>query len=248
MTSNDPAIRKLSLNNALAAVDNAAALGAPTVVFWNGREGFDFVLTKNGQDAFKRLVEGFNQVGQYTQERYGSSIRIALEPKPNEPRANMYLATVGEVLYLISRLDASHQALFGVNPETAHSRIAGLDYLWDVEMCLEAGKLFHIHLNSQDGQRYDQDLPFGYTEPLKDLALLVVLQDAGYENILAFDIKAPRTDEPKNIADIIEVSAQNLVWLWERALAVDRATIQQLRQEKRNTALAGYLSQSLYGR
>jgi xylose isomerase len=248
MTSNDPAIRKLSLKNALEAIDSAAALGAPTVVFWNGREGFDFVLTKNGQEAFKRLVEGFNLVGQYACERYGTSIRIALEPKPNEPRANMYLATVGEVLYLISRLDPGHQSLFGVNPEAAHSRIAGLDYLWDVEMCLEAGKLFHIHLNSQDGQRYDQDLPFGYTEPLKDLALLVVLQDAAYENILAFDIKAPRTDEPKHIADIIEVSAQNLVWLWERALAVDRATIRQLREEKRNTVLAGYLGKCLYGR
>ena len=119
-----------------------------------------------------------------------SSVRLALEPKPNEPRANMYLATVGEVLYLISRLDVGHRDLFGVNPETAHSRIAGLDYLWEVELCLEAGKLFHIHLNSQDGQRFDQDLPFGYTEPLKDLALLVVLQDAGYEGIVAFDIKA----------------------------------------------------------
>src|ERR1700747_1031742 len=138
MTSNDPAIRKLSLNNSFQAIDNAAALGAPTVVFWNGREGFDFVLTKNGQEAFKRLVEGFNQVGQYAWERHESSIRIALEPKPNEPRANMYLATVGEVLYLISRLDPVYQPLFGVNPETAHSRIAGLDYLWDVEMCLEA--------------------------------------------------------------------------------------------------------------
>jgi xylose isomerase len=152
------------------------------------------------------------------------------------------------VLYLISRLDANHQPLFGVNPETAHSRIAGLDYLWDVEMCLEAGKLFHIHLNSQDGQRYDQDLPFGYTEPLKDLALLVVLQDASYENILAFDIKAPRTDERKHVADILEVSAQNLVWLWEKALAVDRGVIRQLRDEKRNTALAGYLGQCLFGR
>jgi xylose isomerase len=247
MTSNDPAIRRLALQNALAAVDGAAALGAAVVVFWNGREGFDFVLTKNGQDSFKRLVEGFDQVGQYTREHYGTSLRIAIEPKPNEPRANMYLATVGEVLYLISRLDPSHRSLLGVNPETAHSRIAGLDYLWDVEMCLEAGKLFHIHLNSQDGQRYDQDLPFGYTEPLKDLALLVVLQDAGYENIIAFDIKAPRTDEPQHIADIIEVSAQNLVWLWEKALKVDRNMIHQLREEKRNTAVAGYLAQCLYG-
>jgi xylose isomerase len=159
----------------------------------------------------------------------------------------MYLATVGEVLYLISRLDPNHQHLFGVNPETAHSRIAGLDYIWDVEMCIEAGKLFHIHLNSQDGQRYDQDFPFGYTEPLKDLALLVVLQDAAYEGVIAFDIKAPRTDDPKNIADIITVSSQNLVWLWERALAVDRNLIQSLRNERRNTAIAGYLAKCLYG-
>jgi xylose isomerase len=192
-------------------------------------------------------VEGFNQVAQYASEQGQGKVRLAVEPKPNEPRGNMYLATVGEVLYLISRLDASYQHLFGVNPETAHSRIAGLDYIWDVEMCIEAGKLFHIHLNSQDGQRYDQDFPFGYTEPLKDLALLVVLQDAGYEGVIAFDIKAPRTDAQKDVTDIVTVSSQNLVWLWEKALAVDRSVIQGLRNERRNTAIAGYLAKALYG-
>ena len=115
-------------------------------------------------------------------------------------------------------------------------------------MCLEAGKLFHIHLNAQDGQRYDQDLPFGYTEPLKDMALLVALQDANYEGIIAFDVKATRTDEEKDLPDILRVSAQNLRWLWERALAVDRAKIEQFRQEKRATALSGYLAQCLYGK
>ncbi len=248
MSSNDPKIRARAVENGKRAVDAAAVLGAETVVFWNGREGFDFVLAKNGRDAFRRLVDGFDQVAAYTQEKHGGALRLAVEPKPNEPRANMYLATVGEVLYLISRLDQSHRHLFGVNPETAHSRIAGLDYIWDVEMCLEAGKLFYIHLNSQDAQRYDQDLPFGYTEPLKDLALCVVLQDAGYEGIVSFDIKAPRTDEPKDITDVVTVSSQNLVWLWERALAVDRGTIQRFRDERRNTALAGYLAQCLYGR
>jgi xylose isomerase len=247
MTSNEPVIRRLAVENGKKAIDNAIVLEAPVVVFWNGREGFDFVLTKNGQDAFHRLVESFNEVAQYANEKGQGKVCLALEPKPNEPRGNMYLATVGEVLYLISRLDPNHQHLFGVNPETAHSRIAGLDYIWDVEMCIEAGKLFHIHLNSQDGQRYDQDFPFGYTEPLKDLALLVVLQDAAYEGVIAFDIKAPRTDDPKNIADIITVSSQNLVWLWERALAVDRNLIQSLRNERRNTAIAGYLAKCLYG-
>lgn len=248
MTSNEPSVRKLALENAKRAVDTTAYLGAKTMVFWNGREGFDFVLAKNGRDAFKRLVEGFNKVGQYAQEKYGSKIRFGLEPKPNEPRGNMYLANVGEVLYLISRLEAKIQPLFGVNPETAHSRIAGLDYLWDVELCLEAGKLFHIHLNAQDGQRFDQDLPFGYTEPLKDLALLVVLQDAKYKDIICFDVKAPRTDDPKNITDILTVSSQNLLWLWERALEVDRKKIAQFRAENRPTALVGYLASCLYGR
>ncbi|MBV8329600.1 MAG: TIM barrel protein [Verrucomicrobia bacterium] len=247
MTSNDPEIRKIAVQNAKRAVDAALVLEAPTVVFWNGREGFDFVLAKNGQEAFKRLVDGFDQVAQYAKERAAGKIRLAVEPKPNEPRANMYLATVGEVLYLISRLDPAYRDLFGVNPETAHSRIAGLDYLWDVELCLEAGKLFHIHLNSQDGQRYDQDLPFGYTEPLKDMALLVVLQNAGYDGIIAFDVKAPRTDSPENIADILTVSSRNLVWLWEKAWTVDRSILERLRKENRNTAIAGYLGQCLFG-
>jgi xylose isomerase len=217
------------------------------MVFWNGREGFDFVLAKNGRDAFQRLLDGFNAVGQYAREKYGEQIRFAIEPKPNEPRANMYLANVGEALYLISRLDPQNQPLFGLNPETAHSRIAGLDYIWDIELCLEAGKLFHIHLNSQDGQRYDQDLPFGYTEPLKDLALLVVLQDAGYDGIVSFDVKAPRVDDPAHITDILTVSAQNLVWLWQRALQVDRQKIARFRTDNRLTALCGYLAQCLYG-
>ena len=248
MTSNDPAVRRKGLRNALRAVDITAELGAKTMVFWNGREGFDFVLAKNGRDAFKRLIEGFNKVGHYAKKKYGAKIKFAIEPKPNEPRANMYLANVGEVLYLISRLDKAVQPLFGLNPEIAHSRIAGLDYIWDLELCLEAGKLFHIHLNSQDGQRYDQDLPFGYTEPLKDLAMIVVLQDAKYAGPICFDVKAPRVDDAKNITDIITVSARNLVWLWERALRVDRSRIERFRKENRLTALSGYLAQCLYGR
>jgi xylose isomerase len=247
MTSSEKTVRRLAIDNGKRAIDAAVELAARIVVFWNGREGFDFVLAKNGQESFRRLIDGFNEVSFYAKEKYGDKVRLAVEPKPNEPRANMYLATVGEVLYLVSRLDSSVQHLFGVNPETAHSRIAGLDYLWDVELCLEAEKLFHIHLNSQDGQRYDQDLPFGYTEPLKDLALLTVLQDAGYEGIMAFDVKAPRTDDPKDIADIIMVSTQNLVWLWEKAWTVDRDVIKTLRNEKRNTAVAGYLAKCLYG-
>lgn len=247
MTSNDPAIRKLALENARRAVDATVALDARIMVFWNGREGFDFVLGKNGRDVFKRMVDGFNAVGSYALKRYGKKApRFAIEPKPNEPRANMYLSNVGEVLHLISRLDRSVQHLFGLNPETAHSRIAGLDYLWDIELCLEAGKLFHIHLNAQDGQRYDQDLPFGYTEPLKDLALFVVLQDAKWPGILSFDVRAPRTDNQRNITDILTVSAANLQRLWTRAQKVNRAKVAQFRKEGRYTALSGYLAECLY--
>lgn len=247
MTSNDSAVRKLALENALQAVDVTVELGAEIMVFWNGREGFDFMLAKDGQESVRRLIEGFNAVGKYALRKYGKrSPRFALEPKPNEPRANMYLGNVGEALYLISRLDKAVQTLFGLNPETAHSRMAGLDYLWDVELCLEAGKLFHIHLNSQDTTRYDQDLPFGYTEPLKDFALCVALQDAKWPGILAFDVKAPRTDRQEDIADILHTSAANLQRLWKKALKVDRKRIAEFRRTQRYTALAGYLAECLY--
>jgi xylose isomerase len=247
MTSNDSAVRKLALENALQAVDVTVELGAEIMVFWNGREGFDFMLAKDGQESFRRLIEGFNAVGKYALRKYGKrSPRFALEPKPNEPRANMYLGNVGEALYLISRLDKAVQPIFGLNPETAHSRMAGLDYLWDVELCLEAGKLFHIHLNSQDTTRYDQDLPFGYMEPLKDLALCVALQDAKWPGILAFDVKAPRTDRQEDIADILHTSAANLQRLWKKALKVDRKRIAEFRRTQRYTALAGYLAECLY--
>jgi xylose isomerase len=247
MTSNDAAVRKLALANALQAVDVTVELGAEVMVFWNGREGFDFMLAKNGQDSFRRMVEGFNAVGRYALKKYGKkSPRFAIEPKPNEPRANMYLGNVGEALYLISRLDKTVQPLFGINPETAHSRMAGLDYLWDVELCLEAKKLFHIHLNSQDTTRYDQDLPFGYTEPLKDLALCVALQDARWPGILAFDVKAPRTDREEDIADILHTSAANLQRLWNKASKVNRRHILEFRKIRRYTALAGYLAECLY--
>ncbi|HXT13924.1 MAG TPA: TIM barrel protein [Candidatus Angelobacter sp.] len=247
MTSNDKKVRQVALKNAFQAVDVTVELGAEVMVFWNGREGFDFVLAKNGRDSFRRMVDGFNAVGQYALKTYGKkSPRFAIEPKPNEPRANMYLSTVGEALYLISRLDPAVQPLFGLNPETAHSRMAGLDYVWDVEMCLEAGKLFHIHLNSQDTTRYDQDLPFGYVEPLKDLALCVVLQDAKWDGILAFDVKAPRTDRQEDITDILTTSAANLQRLWARAAKVDRQRIAEFRSAQNYTALAGYLASCLY--
>ena len=247
MTSNNRAVRKYALLSAQRAVDSTVELGANVMVFWNGREGFDFVLAKNGQDSIRRLIDGFNAVGAYALKKYGKKSPVfALEPKPNEPRANMYLGNVGEALYLISRLDASVQPLFGLNPETAHSRMAGLDYVWDVELCLEAGKLFHIHLNSQDTTRYDQDLPFGYMEPLKDLALCVVLQDAKWEGILAFDVKAPRTDRQEDIADILHTSAANLQRLWAKALKVDRKKIAEFRSTQRYTAMAGYLAKCLY--
>jgi len=247
MTSNDQAVRKQALQNALQAVDVTVELGAEVMVFWNGREGFDFLLAKNGQDSIRRLIAGFNAVGRYALKKYGKkSPRFAIEPKPNEPRANMYLSSVGEALYLISRLDPAVQPLFGLNPETAHSRMAGLDYVWDVELCLEAGKLFHIHLNSQDTTRYDQDLPFGYMEPLKDLALCVVLQDAKWEGILAFDVKAPRTDRQEDITDVLHTSIANLQRLWAKALKVDRKKILEFRSTQRYTALAGYLAECLY--
>jgi xylose isomerase len=243
--SNNFAICKEALDNALRAVDMTVHLGAELMVFWTGRGGFNGLL--DGQKSVRRLIDWLNAVGRYALKQYGKkSPRFALEPVPNNPRSNMYLGNLSVALNLIGRLDAVVQPLFGINPETAHSRMAGLDYLWDVELCLKSGKLFHIRLNSQDATRYDQDLPFGYVEPLKDLALCVALQDAKWEGILTFDVKTPRTARREDIADMLRASAANLQRLWVKALSVDRKIIFEFRKTQRYTALAGYLSECLY--
>src|SRR3954451_10115475 len=158
-TSNDRRVRRYGLRKVIRNVDLAAELGADTFVMWGGREGAEYDSAKDLNAAHDRYAEGIDTVAGYIKDK-GYDLRIALEPKPNEPRGDILLPTVGHALALIARLE--HGDIVGVNPETGHEQMAGLNYTHALGQALWSGKLFHIDLNGQRGLKYDQDLVFGH--------------------------------------------------------------------------------------
>jgi xylose isomerase len=197
-TANDPAIRRYALAKVMRNLDLAAELGAPTYVFWGGREGVEAFAAKEPRAALDRYREALDFLCGYVTDR-GYPIRFALEPKPNEPRGDTFLPTVGHMLAFIEKLEQPH--MVGVNPETAHETMAGLSFYHAVAQAIWAGKLFHIDLNAQKIGRYDQDLRFG-SEGIKDAFFLVkLLEDAGYDGPKHFDARPYRVEDGQGIWD-----------------------------------------------
>ncbi len=197
-TSVDPAVRAFALQKTLNAIDLGAELGASTYVFWGGREGVDAEASKDPVVAIKRMRDAINFVSQYVLDK-GYKMRLALEPKPNEPRSDTYLPTIGHMLAFIYTLD--HPDMVGVNPEVAHEHMSGLNFVHGVAQALEAGKLFHIDLNDQKGPRYDQDFRFG-SENIKSAFFLVkLLEDQKYDGPRHYDAHSYRTEDEAGVWD-----------------------------------------------
>src|SRR3954454_9633896 len=197
-TSNDRKVRRAAIGKALKAIDLGAELGAEVFVCWGGREGTEAGVSKDPRDALERYREAINLLVDYS-ETQGYGFRFALEPKPNEPRGDIFLPTVGHALHFASTLDRPE--LVGVNPEVAHETMAGLSFHHGVGQALWAGKLFHIDLNGQRIGRYDQDFRFG-SEDLKEAFHVVrLLERAGYEGPLHFDAHAYRTEDVEGVWD-----------------------------------------------
>jgi xylose isomerase len=168
-TANDPRVRRHALRKALTAIDLAAELGAAVFVMWGGREGVESDAAKDIPAALDCYAEAVNACCAYITER-GWVMEIALEPKPNEPRGNMLLPTVGHALAFIHELEFPD--MVGLNPEFAHETMSGLSFHHAVAQVLWADKLFHIDLNGQVPGKYDQDFRFG-SEGVKDAFYLV---------------------------------------------------------------------------
>jgi xylose isomerase len=214
-TANDPRVRRLALQKTMAAVDLGAELGAPIFVFWGGREGVEVQAAKAPQDALDRYREALNFICEYAVAQ-GYDMRFALEPKPNEPRGDAWLPTVGHALHMISTLDRSE--LWGVNPEVAHETMAGLSFSAAVGQALWAGKLFHVDLNGQRIGRYDQDFRFGQ-EDLKDAFFLVrMLEESGYAGPRHFDARPLRVEGVEGIWDFAAGCMRTYKILAEKAL------------------------------
>lgn len=195
-TSSDAGVRAFALQKTLRAIDLGAELGARTYVFWGGREGSETDAYRDPRDAIKHFRDAINYVCDYVQAR-GYGMRLALEPKPNEPRGDLYFPTVGHMLHFISTLD--HPEMVGVNPEFAHETMAGLNFVHAVAEALEAGKLFHIDLNDQVMGRYDQDFRFASENPKRAFFLVKLLQESGYDGPRHFDAHAYRTEDEAGV-------------------------------------------------
>jgi xylose isomerase len=197
-TSNDRDVRRYALQKVMRGIDLGAELGAPLYIFWGGREGVEADAAKPAGDALERFREALDFLCEYVRDQ-GYDMRIALEPKPNEPRGDIFLPTVGHMLAFIERLE--HPEMVGVNPEVAHETMAGLSFLHAVAQAQWAGKLFHIDLNGQRIGRYDQDFRFGAVG-IKDAFFLVkLLEDSGYDGARHFDARPLRVESVEGIWD-----------------------------------------------
>ncbi|WP_326819259.1 xylose isomerase [Streptosporangium sp. NBC_01639] len=195
-TSNDREVRRYALRKVMRNLDLAAELGATTYVCWGGREGAESGAAKDIRAALSRYKEGMDLLTSYVIDK-GYDIRFAIEPKPNEPRGDILLPTVGHALAFINELE--HSELVGLNPEVGHEEMAGLNFAHGIAQALWHGKLFHIDLNGQHGTRYDQDLVFGHGDVKNAFFLVDLLENGGYDGPRHFDYKPLRTEDAEDV-------------------------------------------------
>jgi xylose isomerase len=191
-TSNDRSVRRYALRKVMRNLDLAAELGASTYVFWGGREGTETDAAKDVRVALDRFREAIDTLAQYTIDR-GYALRFAIEPKPNEPRGDILLPTIGHALAFINSLE--HHEMVGLNPEVGHEQMSNLNMVHGVAQALWHGKLFHIDLNGQHGPKFDQDLIFGHGDLLSAFFLVDLLETSGYDGPRHFDYKPLRTED-----------------------------------------------------
>lgn len=213
-TANDPQIRRFAVRKAIDAIDLGAELGAEVFVMWGGREGVEADAAKDVRLALDRYKEAVDLCCEHIRER-SYPMRIAIEPKPNEPRGDILLPTVGHALAFINELEWPE--MVGLNPEFAHETMSGLSFAHAVAQTLWHGKLFHIDLNAQRIGKFDQDFRFG-SEGIRDAFYLVrLLEDSGWEGIRHFDAHAYRTEDPEGVWDFARGCMRTYLILKDKA-------------------------------
>jgi len=230
-TANDRDVRRYALRKTMRNIDLAAELGAKTYVAWGGREGAESGAAKDVRAALDRMKEAFDFLAEYVTEQ-GYDLRFAIEPKPNEPRGDILLPTVGHALAFIGRLERPER--FGVNPEVGHEQMAGLNFPHGIAQAMWSGKLIHLDLNGQSGIKYDQDLRFGAGDLRAAFWTVDLLETGGYEGPRHFDFKPPRTEDYDGVWASAAGCMRNYLILRERAAAfrADPAVQEALRASR----------------
>ena len=213
-TANDPQVRRFAVKKTIEAIDLGAELGAEVYVMWGGREGVEADAAKDVRSALDRYKEAVDLCCEHIRDR-GLNLRVALEPKPNEPRGDIFLPTVGHALAFIAELEWPD--MVGLNPEFAHETMSGLSFSHAVAQTLWHGKLFHIDLNAQRIGKYDQDFRFG-AEGIRDAFYTVkLLEDAQWPGMRHFDAHAYRTEDAEGVWDFARGCMRTYLILADKA-------------------------------
>ncbi len=201
-TSNAPQVRAYAVRKAVLAVDAAAELDARNFIFWGGREGAEVDLAKDPAVAIKRLRDAINFICDYGRS-VAPKMTFSIEPKPNEPRGDTFLPTVGSALAFIETLSPANCKIVGVNPEVAHVKMAGLNVYHEYAQALEAGKLTELHINDQKPLRYDQDLSFGSVSLKESFFLVKLTMDHNFAGAKSWDAHAYRSEDTAGVWDFV---------------------------------------------
>jgi xylose isomerase len=240
-TSNSASERKYAIERSKRAIDIANALGCRDMVLWLAREGTYIREAKDPIAAIGRIVDAVNAMLEHDR-----NIRILGEMKPNEPMDQAYCPTVGHFMSLVYR--TADPKRVGVLIESAHSILAGLDPSDDMAFALWHGKLWSVHLNDQNGLKYDQDKTFGSVDLRRAFNTVWALERGGYDGCIGLDVKAMRTtkqpDQTKHLAN----SKRMFERLVEVARSVDAAKVERFRGERDYEGLELYILETLMGK
>lgn len=240
-TSNDPAERRYAIERSKRSIDIANMLGCKDLVLWLAREGTYIREAKDPVASVGRIVEAINALLEHDK-----NIRILGEMKPNEPMDQAYLPTPGHFMGLLYRTAVPDRV--GVLIESAHSILAGLDPSDDMAYVLWHKKLWSVHLNDQNGLKYDQDKTFGSVDLRRAFNTVWVLERAGYDGCVGLDVKAMRTTKPADHVRHLDNSRRMFLHLVDLVRSLDTAKVEAFRAERNYEGLEMYILEHLLGK
>jgi xylose isomerase len=243
-TSNDPAHRRYAIDRSKQSIDIARELGTDILVLWLAREGTYLREAKRAGQAFDWLIEAFDAM-----LAHDPKIRLAIEPKPNEPMDHAYVPTIGHAL-AIAQLTRD-AARVGALIESAHCILAGLDPSDEMEFALRFGKLWSLHLNDQNGLKYDQDKPFGSTNLRSAFDQVRTLERWKYGSkgeFVCFDVHPFRSTAPQHWSAALDNSRRTFDRLVEKARSFDEKQAALLIADRDYQALDQMVIEHLLGK
>ena len=243
-TSNDPKCRKYAIDRSLRCIDIANDLGTDLIVLWLAREGTYLRESKNGRRSFELLVAALDKM-----LAHDKRIRLAIEPKPNEPMDHAYLPTIGHAL-AIAQLTRDPKRV-GCLIESAHAILAGLDPSDEIDFAMTFGKLWSLHLNDQNGLKFDQDKPFGSSNLRVAFNQVRALERNGYGKkgeFVCFDVHPFRTTKIEHWLAHLKNSRKTFLYLLQKARSFDEKQAKALIAERDYAALDQLVLEHLMGK